>query len=325
MIRAIQINNIRGIRHGRLEGFTPLVILVGPNSAGKSTVLDSLLLGASSDTQSAYQQIISRRQELNNNGEWLFFQQGGSSEVSADIQIQSDDTRLRHTNFRHMGGSNLSISSEFTGGDGETPPTHSPSLFGSPSVPPLSDVAEIRLVEPNNQGRREGTLADLYSWVARRGLRKEAKSIVTDLVPDLEDIEIQTENNNPTVHLVYKNGSLPLAVAGDGVRLLVRLSLELAAPLGGVVLLEEPEVHMHPAALRQCARAIHAAISRGIQIILTTHSLDLIDYLLAEANPSALDLISLYRLQLRDNQLVNYRLSGTEISLARNQVEDDLR
>ena len=53
-------------------------------------------------------------------------------------------------------------------------------------------------------------------------------------------------------------------------------------------MLEEPEVHEHPAAMRQSARAILAAIRRDIQIILSTHSVELIDALLAEAHNALL-------------------------------------
>ena len=43
----------------------------------------------------------------------------------------------------------------------------------------------------------------------------------------------------------------------------VRFSLELAASGDGVALLEEPEVHQHPAAMQQTARVIMAAVRRG--------------------------------------------------------------
>ena len=43
MIRSVEIKNFRGIQDGKLEDLTPLVILVGPNGCGKSTILDALL------------------------------------------------------------------------------------------------------------------------------------------------------------------------------------------------------------------------------------------------------------------------------------------
>ena len=145
-------------------------------------------------------------------------------------------------------------------------------------------MPEIHLVDPSAApGTPALSLAELYTLVAERGLTKQAKSIVMDLMPDLQDIEILSPQGRPTVYLNYKNaGSMPVATVGDGIRLLLRQSLELAAPTGGVVLLEEPEVHMHPGAVRQSARAMLSALAYRIQVFVTTHSLELIDSLLAE-------------------------------------------
>ena len=38
MIKSVTIKNLRGIREGELSELTPLVVLVGPNSSGKSTL-----------------------------------------------------------------------------------------------------------------------------------------------------------------------------------------------------------------------------------------------------------------------------------------------
>lgn len=127
------------------------------------------------------------------------------------------------------------------------------------------------------------------------------------------------------MNLTFRNGARPLPLVGDGVRLLVQQSLELAAPISGTILLEEPEVHMHPAAIRQVAKAILAAVSRGIQVVITTHSLELIDSLLAESKPEKLDDIAIYRLNLSDGTLKSSRLSGSEASFSRNQIQEDLR
>lgn len=47
MIHTVEIRGLRGIREGTLNQLTPLVVLVGPNACGKSTVLEALFMGAS--------------------------------------------------------------------------------------------------------------------------------------------------------------------------------------------------------------------------------------------------------------------------------------
>jgi hypothetical protein len=188
----------------------------------------------------------------------------------------------------------------------------------------LEGVAEIRLVGPRTI-QSDPPLHQLYTRAVEQGRRSEALALIADVVPFVENLEILTEGNTPIVHLVFHDHSVPVALAGDGVCSLVRIALELASRRHGVVLLEEPEVHQHPGAIRQTVRAILAAVRREIQVVLSTHSLELIDYILAESGAEDLDRLSLYRLQLHDGMLATYRMPGSEVALARSQIEEDLR
>jgi predicted ATPase len=166
----------------------------------------------------------------------------------------------------------------------------------------------------------------LYTEVVRQGRRKVAVSIISEVVPGLVGLEILTEDNEPIIYLVFDEYAVPAAVAGEGVQALIRASLELAASPGGTVLLEEPEVHQHPRAIWQTARAIWAAVNRDVQVILSTHSLELIDALLSVV-PDAADLekMAVFRLLLEDGQLKSSRLTGTQAAEARSTIDEDLR
>jgi energy-coupling factor transporter ATP-binding protein EcfA2 len=321
VIRAISIKNLRGIHEGKLEGFTELVVLVGPNSSGKSTILDALMLGASPNPIDGLNRIANRRPNFPQGLQWLIFRDRGRQAGPSEIIVKSDAPQSRMVMLSQQGNdpnAGLVASSRYVNGASGVRPQSGPAI----AVTPLEDVPGINLVDPANNRL---PLADLYTLVAEQGLTRQAKSIVTELLPEVQDIQILTQQGQPAVYLDYKNGSKPLATAGDGVRLLLQQSLELAALAGGVVLLEEPEVHMHPGAIRQSARAMLAAVGRRIQVIVTTHSLELIDSLLSEAKTEDLDKLSFYRLQLQNGVLKSYRHTGTEASRARTQIEDDLR
>ena len=101
--------------------------------------------------------------------------------------------------------------------------------------------------------------------------------------------------------------------------------MELAVRQGGVALLEEPETHLHPGAIRQAARAIHAAVGRDMQIALSTHSLELIDALLAES-PEQRERVTVFRTAIDENGcLLTHRAEGNEAYEARTKIEADLR
>lgn len=215
-----------------------------------------------------------------------------------------------------MQGSSARIKTNFKTGN---------SYSTSRNYTPLPGVPEARIIEAHSVNRQT-PLHQLFSETVEQGRRKEARKIIASVIPDVIDMEILTEGDIPIVYLVFEGHSVPVELAGDGVLSLLRLSLELASRRGGVVLLEEPEVHQHPGAIQQSARAILAAIRREIQVILTTHSLELIDSLLAEARDDAeLDRLSVYRVHLQGGHLQSSRIAGLDVAFARAEIGDDLR
>lgn len=64
---------------------------------------------------------------------------------------------------------------------------------------------------------------------------------------------------------------------------------------------------------------------RGVQVILTTHSLELIDMLVEEATPEDVPRMALFTLALDDGVLRQGRLAGEQIASARADVAEDLR
>ena len=84
--------------------------------------------------------------------------------------------------------------------------------------------------------------------------------------------------------LVFSNTNMDVQMEsmGDGFKVLTGLlGTLLTQPESSIMLLEEPEVHMHPGYIRELATyLIEMAKSRNIQLFLSTHSIDLIQNLL---------------------------------------------
>ena len=332
MIKSVTIKNLRGIREGELSELTPLVVLVGPNSSGKSTILDALLIGASPNPGESMGIAVSRR-NVQRGARWLLWRSGefGATEVSVTTAAGAARTckilrpELDGTS-RKVLRVNLVTTTNDGATDGDTWVRLNPQngFNTGRDVPSLPDVPVVRLIEPQG-GASSESLHQLYSLAVERGRRNEVTALIAELVPGVTGIEILTDENDPVVHLVFPDHSVPAGLAGDGIQSLLRLSLELATQKGGVALLEEPEVHEHPGAIRQSARAIVTAVRRGVQVILSTHSLELIDALLAELKDDELPLLSLYRLKLTDGVLAKSRLDGPSVLRSRGEIGDDLR
>lgn len=329
MIKSVTIKNLRGIREGELSELTPLVVLVGPNSSGKSTILDALLIGASPNPGESMGIAVSRR-NVQRGARWLLWRSGelGATEVSVTtaggaartckVSLHpSEKSILMAAVATSVADSNVARNDHVTINPNNT-------LSPGGGVDPLPDVPEVRLIDPQG-GRLSPSIHGLYSLAVQRGRRNEVTAMIAELVPGVTGIEILTDENDPVVHLVFPDHSVPAGLAGDGIQSLLRLSLELATQKGGVALLEEPEVHEHPGAIRQSARAIVTAVRRGVQVVLSTHSLELIDALLAELKDDELPLLSLYRLKLTDGVLAKSRLDGPSVLRSRGEIGDDLR
>jgi predicted ATPase len=345
VITSVSIRNLRGIREGALEGLTPLTVLVGPNSSGKSTILDALLIGAGRQPGAAAGYSVRRRPGLRYGARWLLWRGQGEASAEIVLGLATGETRTAKLEWRDAvdiselrrrlaeqgaEGPYSSVDIDVTTTAPMDGSMNSVAVFAADNTYKASDdsarsdapaLTDAWLVDP----RFGHPLSELYSRIAERGRRQAVRDLVASIVPGLEVIEILTEHNDPRLHLTFPDHSVPVALAGDGVQALVRMSLELASRSGGAVLLEEPEAHQHPAAIRASAQAIVEGVRRGVQVVLTTHSLELIDALLAAIESKEVGLLSLHRLKLVDAVLRHSRLDGEEIGLSRGEIGDDLR
>lgn len=345
MIEAVEIERLRGISQGRLEGLTPLVVLVGPNGGGKSTVLDALHLGASPDVAQALGEVVSRRRELVRGARWLL-NRGGTGDP-AILGVRSSEGRQRSMRVQWGAGAPprtfpVIVPSEALEAEehlvaqveqGEATCTFETGFFGDRRWKPISgdiryELSPIRtsiILEPQPGGPHE-PLATVYSTAVQHGRRRLVRELLAAVIPGLEDIQILTdEDNRPVVHCVYEWGSVPIAVAGSGIQALARLCIELAGLQKGLALIEEPEVHQHPASLRQTARAMVEATDRGVQIVMSTHSLELIDALVDAVPDDRLERLTVYRLTLDEGVLRSSRIAGPDVAFMRAEIEEDLR
>jgi hypothetical protein len=321
VISSIGVQGFRGIHEGVVKDLPRLGIFVGANGSGKSSLLEAILIGVHDDPGSAIGQVV-RARGTPRGARWLF-EKGAGKEVA--ISIETNDW-ARTTTLDYVpsvdGGNDVVNFSE----DG--------SYFGQVAFAPgtndflrtgdrVSRSAQVRWLEPFSPF--QGELHDVYTEVVTAGRRSAAKDIIKAVIPGFENLEILVEAGRPVVHIVLADHSVPVALAGSGISVLIRLALVLAASPGGTVLIEEPETHEHPAAMRQSARAILEATRRGVQVLFSTHSLDFIDTLLADATPEDLNDLAVYRLAKKNGVLATTRIDGPDVLRARGTMEDDLR
>ncbi len=322
MITWIEIERFRGILKGRLDGLTPLTILVGPNGCGKSTVLDALAIGAGPDHGANLSYVLWRNKFLADAARWILWRgvtgtkaaialgRKRSPRKSATIDVL-DPTHV-HVAVRTDGGT------EVDGGATAARPAILQKWVEGAWIPECHIIDAGATVQAVS-------LVELFSLASQQGTRKQAVEILRKVVPSLDNVELQTEAGVPTIHLDYGDKTVPASVSGEGVHSLLRMCFELSTRKGGLVVIEEPEVHLHPAAVWQAAGIIVAAVRRGIQVVFSTHSIEFIDGIISECTNEDLPNLSLFRFRLDDGSLVHSRHGGEDVAFAREQVVNDLR
>lgn len=365
MITSVQIQGLRGIRVAQLHELTPLTVLVGPNGCGKSTLLDALLICVGGLPGDGIGKSIKRRTPSEPAANWVFNSASDgavridvattravtngtanvtvkmkwlpemNARVLADAIAQTSRAAFKTSEL--FGAVESNVSMLLAGAQRGADPLRSNTLLfndndwfetTSGPLPDYRSYGPVELVDLRGAAHvQTKPLHDVLSGVIRKGAKRSVIELLSELLPaGFDDILVATDRGVPSVHLSFTSGSVPLSQAGDGIRGLARLALALGAHEGGTVLVEEPEVHQHPAAIRQTARALAAASKRGIQVIVTTHSLDLIDGLIEETTArQALDDLSVFRLALEGGQLKSVTTRGERLRLVRQEIEAELR
>jgi predicted ATPase len=338
MIRSIQISKLRGIREGKLDDLTPLTVLVGPNSSGKSTVLDAILIGASPTPAEALGRAVEHRSRIINGARWLLWragEDGGARIVAKSAAGRSRECSITLGSVARSEAEQTELELKVLAGgySAKAVLSYAPSTndylcrtdFDVNQLK-LAGVSAVRFVEPWTIGVVK-QLVELYSDAKQLGRIESVNAGVREVLPDVKTIEVLVESGVPLLHLERGNRSLQVGAEGDGVQSVLRLALELASRPGGTILLEEPETHQHPATLVTTAKVIAAAVRSGVQIILATHSLELIDALVAALgeDPTELAKLSVVSLRLDDGRLVSSRLDGEQVARSRENLAMELR
>jgi hypothetical protein len=357
MIHAVDIAGLRGVQAGKLDNLPPLSILVGRNGAGKSTVLEALAIGG------AHQPAVLVGQVVQGRGGWngaSYLVKRGEVEARVRTSFASGEERSITLRFDErptgLGGHELppghlpgptagpfaailarvERGGAFRAGLGEGGPGDVldartvfdvGNAYTGSLVRGLGLEDRLRLVVPATS--RGYPLWKTLGDAVKAGRADEVFSLLRELLGDefrdLYPIPESDAGPMTNVHLRYSWGTVPVDVAGDGVRSLVRIALELAGRPDSVILVEEPEIHQHPGSLQQTALALLAATARGVQVVVSTHSLELIDNIVALADPAALGRLAVYRLALVAGALRSYRIAGEQVRTLRQDVAEELR
>ena len=327
MLRSLSIESFRGIRRGELADLPRLALLTGPNGSGKSTVLEAIQVAAGTWPAESIGRVVRRRAEVANGPRWLLHR--GDLQSRPKLTAQWADGSIRHTKLWVNG---LQVGAKVRLGDGAEQGTttlfrwqQGHHEYDAPENIEAARRAPFLRFLDQRIGSARSSLNAVYSESVLRS-PVAFLEVLQRLDPGIRDLRILEEEGWPSqLHLIYDDRSVPVGLAGDGVESLVRLALELTVRDGGTFLVEEPEAHQHLAAVCGTARVLVAAARSNCQLIVTTHSLDLLDAILFELTPAERSLLAVYRTRLQQGELHVRRVGGDDVTTARTEIGEDLR
>ena len=102
-----------------------------------------------------------------------------------------------------------------------------------------------------------------------------AESLEETILNGKIDLVTDSKTISPEMRYNYKNSAIPLHRTSSAVSELAPIILYLrhVVKIGDLVILEEPEAHLHPAMQIILARHIVKMIRQGLNVLITTHSI----------------------------------------------------
>jgi predicted ATPase len=200
---------------------------------------------------------------------------------------------------------------------------------------PLSKMRVIKIIETSNNWKnvianliQENYPTDLNNLHDLAISNNKIKRIIENLsnrVTYFQDIRKTDEGLQ--IFLNNQNNPLPISSMGDGFKSLLRLSFMNGLLDNGVIILEEPEVSLHPGFLFVLCEAILINL-KELQFFISTHSIDFIRIILqiAEWN-NLLDEIQIIRMHPQsDGQEIDIEvIEGIEAKDEIEEIGRDLR
>ncbi len=155
---------------------------------------------------------------------------------------------------------------------------HRPEFEQIFALPKIVFVAEGRVRDPTRTLRDD--MHRIWNHGARNAHMRPVKVALKEFIKValLQDFELHFEQDSESFSIEYASGEIvDFESLGSGIKQIFSLGLAIASTQASIVLLDEPELNMHPTLLRKLLQLIFSNTTN--QYIVATHSNVLLDAL----------------------------------------------
>jgi len=312
VIHRLGLRNFKGVVEGEAE-LDKLTILVGPNNSGKTTILEALFLAPNPLRQVPYvpttavQLLLEYHKTLSEKGYTFLL----NKYIANNVVIEVDDLELL---FTKINGSGIAVKVTYLSQSGETGILDLGYLRPDGNVEVRSNVqiADNTLLLSTKLAKfaheyLQSRWIEILNTRAPALISREVSRFVSE-----EYVNVTAEPftaGSMTFYVMLADGTrIRLSDLGAGVHLYVvnRLLYEHYRP--DVVLWDDLETHFNPRLLTHVVEWFADLVEEGKQVIVSTHSLEVVEKIIAFVEDATVLLTS-----LRDGKLKVRRVKPDEL------------
>lgn len=344
-IRSININNFRGLKSLSLDGLCPITVLLGENSVGKSSVLESLFMVTGPNNPFMSMRVTSLRAHIGtglSEVRYLFYDSDLSntpqlSAVFTDSESREMKLLPTYTMEEPLGveqvaqlGNNkqvmTGITSEFVvqraggivTGKSTLERTQDGKLTPSFDANYQESITSVSLSSYNLNINLISIFDDL--------IKSGRKDVILTAIRLFDERINSIEATKDGLFLGYNHltNMVPLSMAGDGVQKYLYVALYAFHPSTDIILIDEIENGLHYSAHQKLWKCIFTSVKElGKQFFISTHNKETLTCLssfvgMDEEYIKLLDVVTLTR---DADKIVPYHLSGYGLKGA---IENDI-
>lgn len=318
-ITAIELQNIRGFKNLQRIGLSKKInLFIGPNNAGKSTLLNSVFL-----LQKPNALVLSDRTIGETNSKVsLIFNGFHNPEIPEHLNYNRVVFNFESVNNRRVfdnSGNNRNFSQTSD---------YEPSNLIYPYLSKRKTAQYIDQINEKNANSVTGNFSNLYSKIDRLVTPQfqPGNKEYIEACKNILGFEISTlaiGGGKQAVYFVHNLEYIPLTSMGEGVSNILGLVTDLCIAENKIFLIEEPENDIHPKALKALLRLIIQK-SETNQIFISTHSNIVMKYLGSASDTKIFNVTNNQRDSARPNLFISSIVEVPDDLESRRLILEDL-
>ena len=330
MLRALQIENFRGLRKVDLPELRRVNLIVGANDTGKTSVLEALTLLLGDQQMVASLASAFRKGSAGSNAkderihfwDWLFFDRDPRNSVKLEAELD-EGPALRLTQGQEpdprSGGAVPAFHVQISPGQASKTVRLEEDRVSVWETPPKTTPLRVARHELGAGSTLED--AERFNEIAlRNGGEDRLQQLMREIDPRVKRLRYAKlpGSQNPLVYVdIGLSSAVPITQMGQAFSRLFRIYVDVLATRAKVLLIDEVENGIFSELMPKIWSGLMELCEReNVQIFATTHSRECVMAAQAASKARGHDDLALFRLQRVKGEIEAIRLGGEHLELA---------